>query len=77
VGQLGRFIPWSLTSILKVNSVGEHCECSGFEDEFVSSFLNVLRPAEGAFFKPLGNDPIAGAIEVEDFDEGATCDVCW
>ena len=36
-----------------------------------SSFLDILRPAEGVFFKPFGNDPIAGAIEVEDFNESA------
>ncbi len=35
-------------------------------------FFNVLGPAEGSFFESLGHDPVSGAIEVEDFDEGAS-----
>lgn len=69
-GQLGRFIPWSFEAIAQVDPVGEHGEGGGFEDEFFATFLDVLWPAEGSFFKPFGDDPISGAIEVEDFDEG-------
>ena len=61
-----------MTSILEVDAVSEHRKSSGFEDEFVSPFLDILRPAEGAFFKSLGDYPITGAVEVENFDESAT-----
>jgi len=70
-GQLGVFIPRSLASFLEVDAIGEHGQSGWFENELVSAFLNVLWPTESAFFKPFGDDPIASAIEVEDFDESA------
>lgn len=63
----------------KVDPVSEHGEGGGFENEFLTTFFDVLRPAEGSFFEPLGDDPVSGAIEVEDLDEAGgslACDVC-
>ncbi len=37
----------------------------------MTSFFDVLGPAEGSFFEPLGDDPVSRAIEVEDLDEVA------
>lgn len=58
-----------MKAIAEVDSVGEHGQSGGFEDDFLTSFCNVLRPAESALFESLGDDPVAGAVIVEDFDE--------
>lgn len=35
-------------------------------------YIDVLGPAEGSLFETLGDDPVTGAIKVEDFDEVAS-----
>ncbi len=68
---LSIFIPWPLEAVAQIDAIGQHGEGGGLEDEFLPVSMNVSGPGEGAFFKSLGHHPVAGAIEVEDFDEPA------
>ena len=52
-GQLECFIPRSSCAIAQIDAIREHGEGGGFEDEFLTSFFDVLGPAEGSFFHAL------------------------
>jgi len=65
------FIPCALCSIPQVDTVGEHGQCGGFEDEFAPITLDVGGPTEGALFQALGDNPVSSAVEVEDLDKTA------
>jgi len=71
MGVSGFFIPGAAGSVAQVDAVGEHGEGGGFEDELFAVAFDIFWPAVGATFEPFGDAPVAGAVEVEDFDEGA------
>ena len=60
-----------MQAVAQVDAIGEHCQRGGFDDELAAVAVDVLRPAEGAFFKAFCHEPISGSIEVEDLDESA------
>ena len=68
---ISKFIPGSLQAVSQVDANGEHGQCGGFDDELAAVAVDVLRPTEGAFFKPFCDEPISSSIEVEDLDESA------
>ena len=55
----------------QVNAVSEHGQRGGLEHELAAVTVDVLRPAEGAFFKTFCHEPISSSIKVEDLDEAA------
>lgn len=61
-----------MQAVAQVDAIGEHGEGGGLEDEFLTSFFDVLGPTENSSFQSFCDTPIPRPVEVQYLDEVAS-----